>query len=37
MRAFLAAGGQTREVELEVGELTRRLTVDRSAPPDSRP
>jgi enoyl-CoA hydratase/carnithine racemase len=36
MRAFLAAGGQTREVELEVGELTRRLTVDRSASPDSK-
>jgi len=26
MRAFLAAGGQTREAELDVGELTRQLT-----------
>lgn len=26
MRAFLASGGQTRDAELEVGDLTRRLT-----------
>jgi hypothetical protein len=31
MRRFLELGGQTREGELKVGELNRRLGDDRSA------